>query len=302
MARLTNTLGLPESIVRAVANDPYDRGDAHISVTGLIGPARKRQLEMQHADKTETDVADRIWSLYGQVVHGILERADLDDDEIVTEQRLFIERHDWRISGQFDRLVLKDRHVLQDYKFTSVYTIKDGPKPEYEAQANLYALMLAEHGYRLDAAEIVAVLRDWSKTKARNSRKYGDPNYPQRPVAVLPVRLWSRDETETYIRARLMAHGLAQDVLPDCTAEERWADPPAFKIIKVGNKRAEPGHAAHPTRESAEAGLAALRDAKPKTDFQIVEVAGTSKRCADYCEAAPFCEQWRALNPNKLAL
>jgi hypothetical protein len=36
--------------------------------------------------------------------------------------------------------------------------------------------------------------------------------------------------------------------------------------------------------------------------YEIVEISNVSKRCADYCEAAPFCEQWRRINPNKLAL
>src|SRR3546814_2141867 len=64
--RSTNRLNLPASIVNAVSNDPYTRGNAHISITGLIGPARKRQLEIRHADEITEDAADRIWSLLGQ--------------------------------------------------------------------------------------------------------------------------------------------------------------------------------------------------------------------------------------------
>jgi hypothetical protein len=52
--KLTNRLNLPSSIYNAVAHDPYSRGDAHISVTGLIGPARKRMLEITHGDSVLT--------------------------------------------------------------------------------------------------------------------------------------------------------------------------------------------------------------------------------------------------------
>lgn len=106
---LTNRLGLPKSIENAVRNDGYSKGAAHISVTSLIGPARKRAIEMVHADEITEDVADRIWSLMGQVAHGILQRADSED--ALTEQRLFIERHGWWISGQFDRLCLEEIEV-----------------------------------------------------------------------------------------------------------------------------------------------------------------------------------------------
>src|SRR5688572_18619098 len=143
--RLTNRLGLPSSIVNAVSRDPYSKGNAHLSVTTLIGPARKRQLELQHGDQLTEDAADRIWSLMGQITHGILERSDR---EAWTEERLYIERHGWRISGQFDRVLL-EQGLLQDYKLTSTYSVKDGVKPEYEAQANLYALMLREHGHEI---------------------------------------------------------------------------------------------------------------------------------------------------------
>lgn len=105
---ITNKLGLPSSIEKAVRNDKYSRGGAHISVTGLIGPARKRALEIAHADEITEDVAERIWSLMGQIAHGILERAD---DHAWCEERLYIERHGWRISGQFDRLCLEEVEV-----------------------------------------------------------------------------------------------------------------------------------------------------------------------------------------------
>jgi len=106
---LTNKLGLPRSIENAVRNDPYSRGNADISVTGLIGPPRKRQLEIQFFDQITEDVSERIWALWGQIGHGILERAG--DGDAIHEKRLFIERYGWIISGSFDRYCLEEIEV-----------------------------------------------------------------------------------------------------------------------------------------------------------------------------------------------
>jgi hypothetical protein len=273
--KLTNKLNLPSSIYNAVARDPYSRGDAHISVTGLIGPARKRQLELQHGDQLTEDAADRIWSLMGQITHGILERSDR---EAWTEERLYIERHGWRISGQFDRVLL-EQGLLQDYKLTSTYSVKDGVKPEYEAQANLYALMLREHGHDIRRAQIVAILRDYQKSKALH-----DMSYPQAPVVVMDVNLWPTDLVETFIQVRLKAHGDAQHVLPLCSPEERWERPAKWAIMKKGNKRAS---SLHDTKEVAEHYLQ-FKDAE---QYYIEQRPAEIIRCQQYCSARPVCSQ-----------
>lgn len=278
--RLTNKLGLPSSIVNAVARDPYHRGDAHISVTSLIGPARKRMLEIVHGDELTEDVADRIWSLMGQIAHGILERNDADG---MTEERLFIERHGWRISGQFDRVLVEDK-LVQDYKLSSTYATKDGVKPEWEAQANLYALMLREHGYEIERAQIVVILRDYQKSKAQH-----DPGYPQAPVIVLDVPIWPMEQVEAYIHHRLEVHSQAQHVLPLCSADERWERPAKYALVKDGNKRAT---SLHDDYASAYAALeAASIGAKKGASFRIDTRPAEQIRCADYCAARPVCKQ-----------
>lgn len=277
---LTNRLNLPRSIENAVRRDPYTRGNAHISVTGLIGPARKRAIETAHADEITEDVSERIWALMGQITHGILEKAD---DQAMTEERLFIERHGWRISGQFDRYVLEDE-LLQDYKLTSSYAIKEGVKPEWTAQENIYALMLREHGYEVSGLEVVAILRDWQKAKAKH-----DEHYPQQPAVIFKVEVWPAERIEAYIKERLMAHGWAQHELPECTSEERWERPAVYVIQKKGNSRATSVHA---TQEAAEAALATLT---PAASYSIVERPAEQRRCQDYCPALPFCEQGQRL-------
>lgn len=277
--RLTNRLNLPRSIENAVRNDRYSKGDAHISVTGLIGPARKRALEIAHADEITEDVSERIWALMGQIAHGILERAD---DQAWCEERLFIERHGWRISGSFDRYVLEEDGRLQDYKLTSTYTIKAGAKPEWEAQENIYALMLREHGYKVTKLDVVAILRDWQKSKAKH-----DDGYPQVPAVVIPVEMWSAERTETYIKARLIAHGKAQHVLSECSAEERWERPAIFALHKIGNKRATKLFEDETEAIAALAGIG--------KGYEIQKRPAEQKRCEDYCPALPLCTQGQLL-------
>lgn len=286
MVVLTNRLGLPEPIARAVANDGYTRGDADISVTTLIGPARKRVLEQRHAHEITEDVADRIWALLGQIAHGILERADIEG---WNEQRLFITRHGWTISGQFDR-VLVAAGALGDYKLTSTYSVKDGLKPDHEAQANIYRLMLQEHGVEISSAQVVYILRDWQRSKAKN-----DLGYPQLPVLVADVPLWPVEQVEAYITQRLAAHGHAQHTLPDCTDAERWSRPAKWAVMKRGNVRAV---RLHDTQQDADAHAAALQsEAKKRVEYFVEHRPGEHVRCADFCAVADFCEQWQAIKP-----
>lgn len=284
MPILTNRLGLPRSIENAVRRDPYHRGNAHISVTGLISPARKRALEIRHSNELTEDVAERIWSLMGQIAHGILERAD---DAAWCEERLYIERHGWRISGQFDRYLLEQDGLLQDYKLTTTFSVKNGSKTEWDAQENIYALMLREHGYRVDRLEVVAILRDWQKAKSRHS-----PEYPQTPAMIIPVALWPNEQVETYIKARLIAHGKAQHELPECTPDERWERPDVWALRKSGSRRAISLHA---SQEDAEHALVATVTAHPKIKYEIEERPAQQIRCADYCPALIACDQGKAL-------
>lgn len=277
--KITNRLNLPASLARAVSNDRYSRGDAHISVTGLIGPARKRYLEQLHADEITEDVSERLWAMLGQIAHGILERAD---DQAWCEERLFIERFGWRISGQFDRYLLEADGRLQDYKLTSTYSVKDGVKSDWEAQQNCYALLLREHGYHVSTLEIVAILRDWQKAKAKHT-----DDYPQVPALVIPVRMWTAAETENYIKQRLNAHSKAHKSMPECTAEERWERPAVYALHKQGNKRATKLYATESEAEQA------LKEAGKGNEIQYRPAE--QRRCADYCPALPFCEQGQRL-------
>jgi hypothetical protein len=163
---LTNKLNLPRSIVAAVTNDGYSRGKSDISVTQLISPPFQRKL--RETVEPQEDVADRIWSLLGQSVHTVLERAYPEGTtDAVVETRLFTTVEGWSVSGQMDVL---EAGTLMDFKVTSVWSRKG--KPEWEQQLNLLAALcrrqMAETGdvrFNVNRIQIIAIFRDWVQSK-----------------------------------------------------------------------------------------------------------------------------------------
>jgi len=176
--------------------------------------------------------------------------------------------------------------VLDDYKFSSTYMLKDGVKPEWTAQLNIYALLLRAHGYQVDRLRIVALLRDWQRSRSRHT-----VGYPEQPVVIVPVEMWSESQTEEYIKSRLIAHGQAQHELPECTPEERWQKAPVFALQRLGTNRAK---SLHDTYDEADRARNAL-PIRELGDYTVIQRSGENRRCADYCPVLEFCTQGQAL-------
>lgn len=272
--KLTNRMGLPEPLVNAVLRDGYSRGDADISVTGLLSPPKKTALEALHAAELEEDAADRIWSLMGQVCHSILERSTTVG---VAERRLNIVVEGWKVSGGMDYF-LSEEGLLQDYKVTTVWKFKDGGVPiEFEQQLNCYAQILREHGIAVKRLQIVGILRDWSKMDAQR-----DPNFPQAQVIIRDVKLWPEAQAKAFIRERVLLHQAARKELPHCSSMERWAKPDQFAVMKPGAKRAVKLY----TSETD-----ATEHAAKEKGLTVIPRPGESTRCKSYCSVAKFCDQ-----------
>ncbi len=274
---LTNNLGLPEPIVKAVMNDHYSGGKSDFTATSLLQPPRARALIKANRDEITEDVSDRIWALCGQIGHTILERAG---DPNIVERRFFAKVATFTVSAQADLIISGDTAELVDYKFCSIWTVKEGIKPEWTAQANIIRFLASEdeNPITINKANIIAIFRDWSKPKAQREK-----DYPQTQVQVLRVELWPLKKTENFICERIAAHLGAKDFLPLCTDEERWKDPPKWAVIKKGNKRAH--------RVLDDEIQATRMAALEHMDVQFRP--GTPKRCQSYCLAAPFCSQFQ---------
>lgn len=269
---LTNLHGLPDALVNAVRNDPYTSG-GDISVTKLIDAPQRRTLYKKYREFVVEDVSERIWSLMGQAVHTVLERAGTN---ALVEKRLYADIGGWSVSGQFDRLHLGDA-TLQDYKVCSVY--KASGDLGWERQLNCLRWLAHKNGLQVDRLQVVAIFRDWKQSEAKRN-----PNYPPRNVMVIEVPTWSLEQAEQYIAERVAAHRSSeQGEQVECSEDERWYSGTSFALMKDGGKRAKK---VAPTKEE-------LGEIPP--GHSIVERPGLNRRCADYCEVAPFCEQYKRL-------
>jgi hypothetical protein len=275
--RFTNKLGLPDAIVNAVANDPYV-GGGDISVTALVAPPQIRILRQKHDADIVVDVSERLWSLYGQAIHYILERAGVG----AREQRLYMDVSGWQLSGQFDLYNPDGGGLLQDYKLTSAWTALRGPKAEWTAQLNCLAELARVNNMAVDRLEVVALYRDWSRTQAKRSFEY-----PRHPASTVPIPLWERAMAQRFIETRVAFHQEAErgNVRP-CSDDERWYTGGAFAVMKKGRQSAV---RVLPSREDAEKFVAKQKE---NGGLEIVERRGVYLRCENYCDVAEFCPQF----------
>ena len=290
----TNEHNLPESFVKFATNDKYSKGQADISVTTLIDSPKIRLMRDHFGDLMQSDVSDRVWALFGTAVHGILESDD--SEGVVTEERLFSMVNGWLLSGAVDHQKIVGQTVeITDYKVTSVWSVIYG-KVEWERQLNVYAYLVQKNkGKKVTSLKVCAVLRDWNRREASVK-----PEYPQRPVIMVDIPMWSEEERIDYVHERVRYHQGAQSIydleiveqdkfLP-CTKEERWHRGEAYAVKKKGLKRAV---RVFDTRDEAEQyiGRNDSMDGKP---LEIEYRAGEFARCkGNYCGVAEFCSQYR---------
>ena len=293
--KITNKYNLPQVIERAERNDTYDSSGSDISATSLYKPPRILRYMQEYKYEIEQDVSDMIFSLLGQSVHHVIERACADND--IAEKRLFYkgdETNGWTLSGQLDLLTSKGD--LIDFKVTSAWTALDAlqnTKSEFEQQLNILDFLCKKNEdviYPVKTLSITAILRDWSKLRVMQS-----DNYPRQQVVMIPIRRWTTEEQSEYIKARIKIHQRAhqaniasQDEIPVCSASERWAKPDSYAVMKDGRKTAL---RVLNTEEKAKAYLRTqnLHDNK---NVKIVLRKGEDVRCQHYCLVNRYCSYY----------
>jgi len=293
----TNVSNLPKVIERAVANDPYDSSGSDISTTRLIAPPRIRVLEKNNFDLIKEDVSDRIFSLLGQSVHHIIERAKQKTD--IAERRLFYKddaiTNGWTLSGAFDLLTRQGN--LIDFKVTSAWSALDAVtngKDEWEQQLNVLdflcrkkqkELLRYKKEIKVKSLSIMAILRDWSKMRVMQS-----DNYPRKQVVMIPIRRWTEEEQENYVRTRIKLHQDAETTsnLPICSAKERWRKEDTYAVMKDGRKTA---WRVFNTKEEAVQFLLSQKMIEGK-GCNIVFRKGEDVRCQHYCRVNEFCSHF----------
>jgi len=280
--KFTNKHNLPVEVFDVLSKDNYTAGNTDFSATTLLKTPRQVQLQRRHNDEMTEDVIDRVWSLLGQAAHSVLEKHGSDTS--LTEERLYAEVFGRRISGQVDHY---HAGCITDYKVTSVYTIIYGSRiHEWTEQLNIYGWLFRQNKFDVNKLQIVAILRDWSATEA--ARKSG---YPQSPITIIPLTLWSMPSAEAYINMRVAEHknaeALADAELPNCTKEEMWETDSKYAVMKEGRKSAI---RVYDSKEEAEQHITDIQTKANDVSLQIR--SGERRKCVSYCSCKEFCNQW----------
>lgn len=292
---ITNNFGLPQPFLDFARNDKYSKGDADISVTTLIDSPRINMMRQHYAADRTADVTDMIWPLFGTAVHHILETSK--EDDVILEERINTEINGWVLSGAIDHQKIDGNHVdITDYKVTSVWSVIHG-KIEWERQLNMYALLVQKaKGLKVRRLQICAILRDWNRRDATYKL-----DYPQAPVAIVDIPIWSERQRIEYVEHRIEAHQQAalrydleeveEDKFSRCTPAEQWKRDDSWAVKKKGLKRAM-----RVFDNQGEAEVYAY-DWERDNDGKLAVVehrAGELVRCkGNYCGVAEFCSQYK---------
>lgn len=294
---ITNALNLPQPFVSAVEGD-YRYTDKRYSVTALLKGTREAILQRRHDAEITSDVADMVWAIFGTAVHSILEGGEESDSQI-KENKLVVDLpNGYQLSGIFD-LYDDATGTVTDYKTASVFKVKFGcwdnwkPKEgafdDWRMQTLIYCWMLRQIGFDAKRGEIVALLKDHSKTKA----KIGE--HPKLPVWQIGWDFTADDfaEIEAWIMAKFeeieRCEQLPDEELPMCTEEERWTRGSKYAVMKKGVKRAKK---LFDSEEEAIA-FAEQLGTTEKGTFYVEHRPGTDPKCMDYCSACEFCTYWQ---------
>lgn len=312
--QFTNIHGLPESLAEALRGDAYDLKNPPpniFSLTTIAKTPRMVQLERRHDDEIEVDVVERGWTLFGSSIHYALGVRQNKQAERLSEERVYIDTTTWEIhtcprgvqataapwyradhyyvSCKWDNYEQEKRGwILQDYKVTSVWgvIIDKGQKPDWKAQLNIEAFALRKLGFTVDRLEDILILRDFSAREAKNKS-----DYPRTQFFVAPVEMWDDQKCTKYITERMGLHMVAQttedSALPLCGAEDRWAKPDTFAVMKQGTKKAVR------VLGSMEAAQQYIIDNRLDGRHYVETRQGIDQRCAEYCNACRFCDYWK---------
>jgi hypothetical protein len=286
--KITNKFNVPETLVALATRDYYTKGKSDYSVTEIISPPRIQRLRREHFEEIEQDVSDMLWMLLGTALHVVAERSEVSGH--TNEERLSVGIDGIILSGAID--LQKDEAdgiTITDYKFTSAWALMND-KPEWEQQQNIYKYLVERVKKKpVKGLKICALIRDWSRRDAQNKA-----DYPQAPIQVIDIPMWTFDRTEHFIKERVEMHRDSKvnadwgEELPLCSDEERWVRQTTYAVKKDGRKTAV---RVFDTQDEADALLKEM----PEKDKGFIEIRkGEAVRCTgNFCGVSQWCSQFQ---------
>ena len=281
--RVTNKLGLPAAFVNAVSVRRHNAPGCY-SATTLNKGTKEIVLTDRHFDELEADAADSVWAVWGTAVHALLESQK---DDNFHEEKFKVPVLNSYVTGQVDSYDM-ERGIINDWKTASVWKVQLGDFADWRLQGLAYAWLLTKSGFAVNKCRFVALLKDHSKTKAKNDREY-----PQSPVYVYEFDVTPDDlaATERRITNKVAeieaAYKLADDEIAECSAAERWADGEKWAVMKNGRKSAV-------KLFDSEADADAFAGEMGNSHY-VEHRPAVSRKCADYCPCKDFCNFYKAI-------
>lgn len=311
--KITNKANIPLTLAVWAVNDDYDyKSDPnYISVTTLLKPLKMILLTRRVKEEdVQNDVEDYISASLGSAIHAGIEKSwkenyktnlaklgypqkvidqvkinpekvEPNDIPIYIEQRHVKKFKGFVIGGKYDMV---SEGILQDNKSTSVYTyMLGGHDEDYKLQGSFYRWLCPDI-IKEDFIRINFIFTDWQKSQAKR-----DPTYPQHRLVSKDIPLYSLEETEQIISAKLdqIRRFMNQDEekIPECTDEELWRSKPKYKYY------ANPDKMTRSTKnfEDEQEALNYFLNEKLGKGI-IITVPGEVKRC-QYCLGAAVCKQ-----------
>ena len=275
--KVTNKLHLPEAFVNAVSVERHNKAGQY-SATTLNKGVKEIILQERHWEQFTTDAADNVWAVFGTAVHAILEK---NGDGNFHEEKFDIGVSNSRVTGVVDSYDM-ERGIINDWKTASVYKVLKGDFADWRKQGLTYAWLLKQNGLDVRRCRFIALLKDHSKSKAKF-----DATYPQSPVFVYEFEVTPEELEQTGERitqkviAIEAAEKMGDDDIAPCSAEERWADPEKFAVMKNGRKTAV---RVFDTQADADACAGELGNS-----HYVEHRPAISRKCEDYCLCKDFC-------------
>ena len=214
-----------------------------------------------------------------------------DDDRYIMEKSMSIDILGRELTGTFD-LFDKKTKIISDYKITGVYSVMKKDTSGWINQQNIYKYMATKkYGMRVDGAQIVAILRDYSAFRSKFEK-----NYPESPIEIVNIPLSDNNDIEKYLERRMSLHVEAEEAflsgkpIPYCTDEEIWSNGVTWAVKKPGNKNSKLF-----SKDKIDEALKYADSVGAKIEKRL----GEPKRCTGYCPAFVICEQAKKMGVNK---
>ncbi len=291
--KIKNKLNLPQPLVDAVTRE-YTPTPNRYSVTTLLKGTKEIILSRRYGGEIEKDVSEMIWLILGNAVHGILENANEAEDEL---KETFIEYTfkdlGMTISGKQD-LYSESSKTITDYKTASVNKVLFNDWDDYRKQTLMYCYIFRKLGFDAENGQIVAILKDWATTKAKREH-----DYPKLPIHIEKWHFTEQEfeDIENFIKDKLMdikaKENLPDNLIPECTPEERWHKDDTYAVMKKGNKRAV---RVFNNIDDAKAFIDEKLNADQKEGLKlsIEKRNGEDVKCCNYCDYCKYCSYYKS--------